>query len=202
MLLSAPVLAVLTAEEFVPRHPDESGKDGYEAGFRGKRPRRQRDRAEDRAGERLRFGRKNDGGMSGRNDRDGRMGKGVMKRVFEEKPELVEELAELRKTDPEAAREKIHKIMQEYREKKQAECAEMRELVLKARDGGEEARLAIKKRLREQLASRLEAEKKQLEEMEKRLEKARERYRKRSGNTEKMIEDRVKKFTADPDLGW
>ncbi len=117
-----------------------------------------------------------------------------------------EELRRLHKADPEAFRAKIQEKMRDKNKEMRAHEEKTHALAEKYRQAEGEK----KQELREQIISELKAEfhrrmdtnRKRLEQTEKRLEELREKLEERERNAEKIIEERFRDITMDPDVKW
>ena len=137
------------------------------------------------------------------NRADGRFSQ-VMSRLTEEERN---ELAELRKTDKEAFRNKIRELAKKYKRQFAAERKQMNELakkIRKATSEDEKSKLKDELRsiLRKQFDAKMAINRRNYEQAAKRLKDLKKRLDARQKKADQIIERKLQDLTEDPDLKW
>ncbi|NOY75529.1 MAG: hypothetical protein GXP32_07025 [Kiritimatiellaeota bacterium] len=133
----------------------------------------------------------------------GKMGM-LLSRLSEEERK---ELAELRKTDKEAFRDKIKELVKKYKKQWERERKKVKALAKKIRNAtSEDEKEKLKDELRTLLSKQFDAKmvvnRKNYEQAEKRLKELKKRLDARESKAAEIIERKLQEMTEDPDLKW
>jgi len=115
-------------------------------------------------------------------------------------------LRELQKSDANAFRRELKKIVAKYKAEHNKKSKEIRDLIKKFHSSEGDEKNAVKEKITEfvraQFVRKMEVNKKNYEKAAKRLEELKKRLNARENNAEIIIKERVRELTKDPDLMW
>jgi hypothetical protein len=123
--------------------------------------------------------------------------------IEREYPDKVEELKKLREENPEKFREEVKNLLKKIKEKKGKERKAFMELLKQYRENPSDN---LKKRIMDNLSAqfdeRLTMMRKIVDKRMELAEKMKERLEKRVENKNRIVEERFKELTKDPNLRW
>ena len=151
--------------------------------------------------------REHEGEHKGRMSEEGRQGwifKEIMDKLSEDERK---QLMELQKTDPEKFKQVIKEKIQAYKQAREKEEAALNELVKKYKEASTpeqkaELETQIKKILKADLDKRIASGEREIEAAQKRIDELRKKIEERKKNADKIVDDKFKEITKDPDKKW
>jgi len=132
----------------------------------------------------------------------------LMQKIFDSMTEEEKnELKKLYQENPDKFREKMQDKVAAYKKEQRKTSEELKNLLSKyhsSKDDNEKAALykQIEASSRKEFLRRMEDNRKRLEVLEKQLKTLRQSYEFRRNNADKIINERVRQLTRDPNMEW